>query len=96
MKSKKENINKLTSEHNIDDRVNHPSHYNTLGVEVIEITKHLDFCLGNVIKYVLRAGHKKENGMSEIQKEYEDLKKAKWYLDYKIKDFEDMYNLNTK
>ena len=43
------------------DRVNHPSHYTWLkdlcGIEVIDITRHMNFNLGNVIKYTLRAGH---------------------------------------
>ena len=40
--------------------INHPPHYNWLknkcGVEVIDIARHLDFDLGNAIKYILRAG----------------------------------------
>lgn len=56
----------------ISDPVNSPSHYNWLPFEVIEITEHMDFLLGNVIKYVLRADHK--------GKPLEDLKKAEWYL----------------
>ena len=71
-----------------NDNVNHPSHYTWLkekcGIEVIDITRHMDFDLGNVIKYVLRAGHKSENGMSDIDKQIEDLKKAGWYLKDKI------------
>ena len=49
---------------NIEDKVNHPSHYIWLkqlcGVEVIDITRHMDFDLGNAIKYILRCGHKEE------------------------------------
>jgi len=55
-----------------DDPVNHPSHYRAYPVEVIEITERMNFCLGNVIKYVLRADYKGE----PIQ----DLEKAAWYL----------------
>lgn len=60
------------------DMVNHPPHYKAhpSGLEVIEITEHMNFCLGNVIKYVLRADHKG----TAIQ----DLEKAKWYLDREI------------
>ena len=58
------------------DPVNSPSHYTWGPVEVIEITERLGFCLGNVIKYVLRADHK--------GKPVEDLKKARWYLDREI------------
>lgn len=46
-------------------------------IKVIEAWK-LDFCLGNVIKYVCRAG--KKNPQTEI----EDLMKAKEYLERKI------------
>ena len=71
-----------------EDKVNHPSHYTWLkdlcGVEVIDITRHMDFCLGNAIKYILRAGHKSEEGYSNKQKEIEDLKKALFYINDKI------------
>lgn len=59
------------------DPVNSPSHYTWLGgIEVIQITEHLGFSLGNVVKYVLRADHK--------GKPIEDLEKARWYLDREI------------
>lgn len=78
-----------------NDRVNHPSHYTWLkekcGVEVIDITRHMDFDLGNVIKYVLRCGHKSEQGMSDLEKEIEDLEKAKFYLEDKIKILRNSY-----
>lgn len=71
-----------------DDKVNHPSHYTWLkdlcGIEVIDITRHLDFNLGNSIKYILRSGHKKEEGYTDKQKTIEDLKKAIWYLNDEI------------
>jgi hypothetical protein len=56
------------------DVVTRPKHYNShpSGVEVIRITEHLSFCLGNVVKYSLRAEHK--------GRQIEDLKKAAWYL----------------
>lgn len=73
---------------NTEDRVNHPSHYTWLkelcGIEVIDITRHMDFDLGNVVKYVLRSGHKEEADMTPIEKQVEDLKKAEWYLNDKI------------
>lgn len=61
-----------------EDLVNHPKHYNShpSGIEVIEITRHMGFNLGNVIKYVLRADHKG----ATIQ----DLEKAAWYLNDEI------------
>lgn len=72
----------------MEDKVNHPSHYTWLkelcGIEVIDITRHMDFCLGNAVKYLLRAGHKAEEGYSGRQKEIEDLKKAVWYINDKI------------
>lgn len=72
-----------------ESKVNHPAHYTWLkekcGVEVIDITRHMDFCLGNAIKYLLRAGHKSEEGYSDKQKEVEDLEKAIWYIKDKIK-----------
>ena len=75
-----------------DDRVNHPPHYTWLkdlcGIEVIDITRHMDFCLGNAVKYILRAGHKSEEGMNSREKEIEDLKKAIFYLNDKIKMLE--------
>ena len=73
---------------NTEDRVNHPSHYTWLkelcGIEVIDITRHMDFDLGNVVKYVLRSGHKEEADMTPLEKQVEDLKKAEWYLNDKI------------
>ena len=60
------------------DSVNHPSHYNKGSIEVIDAIDDwgLGFCLGNVVKYVARAGHK--------GKCLEDLKKAAWYLQHEI------------
>lgn len=75
------------------DRVNHPSHYTWLkdlcGIEVIDITRHMNFNLGNVIKYILRAGHKSEEGLSDKQKHIEDLKKALFYIKDEIKRLEE-------
>lgn len=75
--------------HKTNDRVNHPSHYTWLkekcGIEVIDITRHMDFCSGNAVKYLLRAGHKSEEGYSDKQKEVEDLEKAIWYIKDRIK-----------
>ena len=74
------------------DNVNHPPHYTWLkdkcGIEVIDITRHMDFDLGNVVKYVLRQGLKSEEGMSNKEKAIEKKKKARWYLDDKIKILE--------
>ena len=59
------------------DAISRPKHYNThpSGIECIEITEHMNFCLGNAIKYIWRASLK--NGI-------EDLKKAKWYIEREI------------
>lgn len=59
------------------DMVNHPSHYisHTSGIECIQITEHMNFCLGNAIKYIWRADLK--NGV-------EDLEKAGWYIKREI------------
>lgn len=71
------------------DKVNHPSHYTWLkdlcGIEVIDITRHLDFDIGNAVKYLLRAGHKSEMGYSDKEKTIQDLEKAAWYINDKIK-----------
>lgn len=63
------------------DNVSHPSHYAngwSNGSEVIDLTEHLSFCAGNVVKYVCRAGRK------DPDKYVEDLEKARWYLDREI------------
>ena len=61
-----------------DESVNHPSHYNTGSIEVIDFIEDLGldigFCLGNAIKYISRAGKK------DKEKTVEDIKKAQWYL----------------
>lgn len=75
-----------------EDKVNNPSHYTWLkekcGIEVIDITRHMDFDLGNAVKYILRSGHKREEGYSNKEKEIEDIKKAIWYLNDKLKMLE--------
>lgn len=79
-------IDDIDIEESVEDNVNHPSHYTShpSGVECIEITEHYDFCVGNAIKYLWRAGLKRDADKSELDKELEDLKKAKWYIDRKI------------
>lgn len=60
------------------DPVNHPKHYTThpSGVECITVTEHMNFNLGNAVKYIWRADEKGN--------QLEDLKKARWYLDREI------------
>jgi len=66
----------------LSERVDHPAHYNQGKYEVIDVIQDwgLDFTEGNVVKYVARSKHK-ENRV-------EDLKKARWYLDYLIQQLE--------
>ena len=63
-----------------NDVVNRPAHYTDGNIEVIDFIddKKLGFCLGNVVKYVARAGKKNPD------KEIEDLEKAEWYLKHYI------------
>lgn len=72
-----------------ESRVNKVSHYNALPIECIDVIKYFDLPIGNVIKYCWRAGLKKEEGISQIDKEIEDLKKARYYLDCKINMLEE-------
>jgi hypothetical protein len=62
------------------DNVNHPSHYNSGKIEVIEAIEDwgLGFHRGNSVKYIARAGKK------DPAKELEDLEKASWYLNRSI------------
>lgn len=66
------------------ETIDHPPHYNSNKYEAIDIIEdwELDFHLGNVVKYISRAGKKDEN--TELQ----DLKKALWYMNRKIKKLE--------
>jgi hypothetical protein len=61
------------------DMVNHPPHYNShpSGIEQIEVTGHMNFCLGNAVKYIWRCDDKDD----AIQ----DLEKAIFYLNWEIK-----------
>ena len=73
-------IDSNPASNNKEDLVNNPSHYNSdpSGVKCIEITRHRNNNIGNVIKYVWRNGLK--DGNSDIQ----DLEKAAWYLNDEI------------
>ncbi len=59
------------------DMVNHPPHYtkHPSGVEAIQITEHMSFCLGSAMKYLWR--YEDKGGV-------EDLKKAVWYISREI------------
>ncbi len=79
-------MSKLNKQNVQFDPVNSPAHYADSSIQPIEIIDEwgLDFCLGNAVKYIKRAGHKKSGILSDIDKEIEDLCKAKWYLEHKI------------
>lgn len=70
----------------MEDNINHPKHYKLGNIETIDVTKNFDFILGNILKYTMRAGKKVPKGMTKESAMLEDLKKAKWYLDYKINE----------
>jgi len=67
----------------MSETVNHPAHYGGDTIyETIKVLKAwltpeqmVGFCVGNAIKYLSRAGHKTADPL-------EDLRKARWYLDY--------------
>ena len=65
-------------------QVNHPPHYGGANnqYEAIKVIEGwgLDFCLGNAVKYILRAGKKDDI--------VQDLKKAQWYIQHKIYQIE--------
>ena len=69
----------------VSTNVDHPNHYNSGKIEVIDFIEdqNLGFCLGNAIKYIARAGKK------DPSKELEDLQKAAWYVNRRIKELED-------
>lgn len=70
----------------MSNTIHHPEHYGGKdnpyeAIKVIEAW-HLGFHLGNVVKYIARAGHKSSATLLE------DLKKARWYLDRAIERLE--------
>lgn len=72
----------------MSDNVNHPNHYNQGGIECIDAIKAATvgktgieaFCVGNAIKYLWR--YEEKNGL-------EDLKKARFYLNRLISEFDE-------
>lgn len=66
--------------------VNKPDHYTRYTVEPVEfiMQNHLPFHVGNIVKYALRAGHKKYEGMDADQSEITDLKKVIRYAEMRI------------
>lgn len=73
---------KLLKELNMKQDIHHPEHYTWLpkGIEAIDVCEALPFNRGNVVKYLLRAGKKKD--------ELEDLQKAAWYLNREIENLQ--------
>lgn len=74
------------------DSVNRPAHYAGTKIEVIDYIedKNLGFCLGNAVKYISRAGRKQDyKGQDQIEKEIEDLQKAIWYINRRIKELKE-------
>ena len=73
------------------NNVTHTQHYTDSKIEVIDYIedKKLGCCLGNVIKYVSRAGKKHSADKTDKEKEIEDLRKAMWYLERRIKEIEE-------
>ncbi len=64
----------------MNDAVNHPAHYTTGKIEVISFIddKKLNYCRGNAVMYIVRAG------LKDPAKTVEDLEKAVWYLNHEI------------
>ena len=69
------------------DSVNHPKYYNSnpSGVECIDIVRHMNFNIGNAVKYLFRNGLKHEEGKDDKIKQIEDLQKAIFYINDEIK-----------
>lgn len=78
-----------------ENNVNHPSHYTSdpSGVECITITEHRNFCIGNAIKYLWRAGLKIDDDKTKIEKQIEDLQKATWYINREIERLKKVNNI---
>lgn len=67
----------------MSDAINHPKHYTSRDVccpscgapiECIDVAERFPFSIGNVLKYVWRAG------LKSTSTAVEDLQKAEWYL----------------
>lgn len=70
--------------------ITNPKHYqHPSGVECITVAKWHDFCIGNVLKYLWRAG------LKEGETELKDLLKAREYLDIKIKELQKVQPTQT-
>lgn len=76
------------------DAVKNPSHYCGTKYQVINFIEDrgLGYCLGNVVKYICRAGKKY---VGDKQKELQDLKKAKWYLERRLEEHKNGVELDS-
>ena len=86
------------------DRVKHPVHYTKncpvisikcdcgkvqkIFIECIDVIRDMPTWKGNATKYLWRAGLKAEEGMTNKEKEIEDLRKAIFYIEDRIKILE--------
>ncbi len=63
-------------------QINHPDYYNQNGLEAIDFIEafNLNFNLGNVVKYIVRAGRKTDDSLADLQK-------AEWYLAREIEKY---------
>ena len=84
------------------DMVNHPPHYTAGGIECIDALRaalgdeaFVCFCRATAIKYLWRAGLKKDPTESEIATHITDIRKAIWYLEDEVKLLEGAYNAKT-
>lgn len=77
------NGGKMYDERWDEDIVNHPAHYTSGNIEVIDFIEDqkLPYHLGNVVKYISRAGKKTDDVLT-------DLRKAQWYLNRYIEYLE--------
>lgn len=68
------------------DPVNKPQHYcsHPSGIECIQVTEQMNFCIGNAIKYLWRTGLKTEEGLDAREKQIQDMEKAIWYISREI------------
>ena len=76
------------------DAVDNPSHYCGTKYQVINFIEDwgLGYCLGNVVKYICRAGKKY---IGDKQKELQDLEKAKWYLERRLEEHKNGVELDS-
>ena len=79
----------MSNQKNYDD-VQSPKHYTDTKIEVIDYIedKNFGFCLGNAVKYISRAGKKSSAAMNEKEKAIQDLEKAIWYINRRIRELQ--------